>query len=376
MTEVLGECDTRFGAVREALGESLAKDDVGASAAVFVDGEPVVDIWGGYADAARTIRWQQDTIACVFSVTKTMLALCALILADRGDMDLGAPVASYWPEFGAAGKGGVLVRHVLGHTAGVPDFAGPVSAADLYDWQAVTSRLAAQAPEWEPGTQAGYHSLTQGFVVGEVIRRVTGRPVGAFFADEVARPLKADFHMGLPAEHDSRVAPMIAPLSSPSGDWVASAPQSAGQERGTAPGAEAGAGIRVSDANSEAWRRAQIPAASGFGNARSVAAVQSVLACAGTVRGTRLMSPAGCDMARSEQFRGVDKIIGAPMRWGIGYGIFDRDVVGWGGWGGSMVMVDLDARMVVSYVMNQMLEPSEETYRGLAIVLAAYEGLR
>jgi CubicO group peptidase (beta-lactamase class C family) len=373
VAEVLGECDARFGAVREALNEALEKDDVGASAAVFVDGEPVVDIWGGYSDAARTIPWQRDTITCVFSVTKTMQALCALILADRGDLDLDAPVARYWPEFAAAGKEGVLVRHLLAHTAGLPDLEGPVSAADLYDWPAVTSRLAAQAPKWEPGTKAGYHSLTQGFVVGEVIRRITGRTAGAFFADEVAGPLGADFHMGLSADHDHRVARLIAPPSSSSGDWAASAP-SAGQTPGTAQEADAGAGIRVSDANSLAWRRAQIPSASGFGNARSVAAVQSVLACGGTVRGTRLLSPAGCEVARHEQFRGVDQILGSPARYGMGYGMFDRSV-GWGGWGGSLVIVDLDARMAVAYVMNQMLDQSEGSYRSLGIVIAAYEGL-
>jgi CubicO group peptidase (beta-lactamase class C family) len=387
VAEVQGVCDERFGAVRQALAESLDQDDVGASAAVYLDGEPVVDIWGGYADADRTIPWQRDTITNVFSTTKTMVALCALILADRGDLDFDAPVARYWPEFGAAGKDGVLVRHVLAHTAGLPDFDGPLSAGDLYDWGAVTARLAAQAPRWEPGTLAGYHSLTQGFVLGEVIRRITGRSAGAFFAGKVAGPLGADFHIGLPAEHDHRVAPLLAPPSSPSGDWVASpasasapsgdwvaSPASAAQDAGTRSDADAGPGIRVSDANSRAWRRAQIPAAAGFGNARSVAAVQSVLAGGGTARGVRLLSAAGCEPARQEQYRGVDQVLGTSMRWGMGYGIFDRSV-GWGGWGGSLVMVDLDARMTVSYVMNQMLDQSLGDYRGLGIVMVAYEGL-
>lgn len=371
MAEVQGVCDERFGAVRQALAESLDHDDVGASAAVYLDGEPVVDIWGGYADAARTVPWQRDTIASVMSTTKTMVALCALLLADRGDLDFDAPVARYWPEFGAAGKGGVLMRHVLAHTAGLPDFDGPLSAADLYDWDAVTARLAAQAPRWEPGTLAGYHSLTQGFVLGEVIRRITGQSAGVFFAAEVAGPLGADFHIGLAAEHDHRVAPVIAPPSSPSGDWVASSPAAdpaAGERSGAGPG------IRVSDANSLAWRRAQIPAAGGFGNARSVAAVQSVLAGRGTARGVRLLSAAGCEPARQEQYRGFDQVLGSSMRWGMGYGIFDRSV-GWGGWGGSLVVVDLDARLTVSYVMNQMLDQSAGDYRGLGIVVAAYEGL-
>jgi CubicO group peptidase (beta-lactamase class C family) len=377
VADVQGVCSERFGAVRQALADSLDADDVGASAAVYLDGEPVVDIWGGYADADRTVPWQRDTITNVFSTTKTMVALCALVLADRGDLDLDAPVAGYWPEFSAAGKDGVLVRHVLAHTAGLPDFDDPVSASDLCDWQAVTARLAAQAPRWAPGTLAGYHSLTQGFVVGEVIRRITGRPLGTFFAQEVAGPLGADFHIGLAAEHDHRVAPVLAPPSSPSGDWVASPPVRNGDGRDNQdprPGAEPGPGIRVSDANSLAWRRAQIPAAAGFGNARSVAAVQSVLACGGAARGVRLLSAAGCEPARQEQYRGVDQVLGTSMRYGVGYGIFDRSV-GWGGWGGSLVIVDLDARMTVSYVMNQMLDQGEGDYRALGIVIAAYEGL-
>ena len=215
MAEVQGVCDKRFGSVRDALAASLDRDDVGASAAVYLDGEPVVDIWGGYADADRTIPWERDTITNVWSVTKTMAALCALILADRGDLDLTAPVARYWPEFAAAGKEETQVRHLLAHTAGLPTWDEPMAVEDLYDWPAATARLAAQVPRWPPGTLAGYQALTQGYLVGEVVRRVTGRHLGTFFAEEVAGPLGADFHIGLPAEHDHRVAPVIAPPSSP-----------------------------------------------------------------------------------------------------------------------------------------------------------------
>jgi CubicO group peptidase (beta-lactamase class C family) len=372
VAEIQGECDRRFEAVRKALAESLDGDDVGASAAVYLDGEPVVDIWGGYADAARTVPWQRDTITSVWSVTKTMTALCALILADRGELELTAPVARYWPEFAAAGKQAVQVRHLLSHTAGLPDWDDPATV-DLYDWPGATARLAAQAPRWEPGTLAGYHSLTQGYLVGEVVRRVTGRSLGTFFAEEVTGPLGADFHIGLPAEHDHRVAPCIAPPSSPDGDWVSAPPgrDSGDQAAARAPG---GRGIRLSEGNSLAWRRAEIPAANGFGNARSVALVQSVLACGGTARGVRLLSEAGCQRAREEQYRGVDQLLGASMRYGMGYGIFDRSC-GWGGWGGSLVLVDLDARMSVSYVMNQMLDGGLGDVRGLGIVIAAYEGL-
>lgn len=366
VAEVHGACDKRFDAVRVALAESLDDADVGASAAVFVDGEPVADLWGGYQDAKKTEPWEQDTITNVWSTTKTMVALSALILADRGDLDLDAPVARYWPEFAAAGKEQVLVRHLLSHTAGLPEFDPPVAVADLYDWRGATTRLARQAPRWEPGTLAGYHSVTQGFLVGEVVRRITGQSLATFFAEHIAKPLGADFHLTMPAGAglDERFAPVLAPPDAPDGDLVAAPPGDQGASTG-------GTAIRVSDGNSVAWRRAEILSGSGYGNARSVAAVQSVLACGGEARGIRLLSPEGCERAREEQYRGVDQILGRSVRYGLGYGIFDP-ACGWGGWGGSMVMVDLDARMAVAYVMNQML-PSD--YRGLGIVLAAYDAL-
>ena len=225
MTDIQGSYDELFSAVPSALAGLLNDGDTGGSVAVFVDGEPVVDVWGGFADADRTVPWQQDTIVLVYSVTKTMTALCALILADRGELDLDAPVSRYWPEFAAAGKEKVLVRHLLGHTAGLPHWDGPV--AEIYDWTAATARLAATAPLWEPGTDAGYHSLTQGFLVGEVVRRITGRSLGAFFAAEVAGPLGADFHIGLSAEHDHRVARTVPPPSQDE-DYAAGAAGAAG----------------------------------------------------------------------------------------------------------------------------------------------------
>ncbi len=367
MAEISGSHDELFASVPRALAESLDAGDVGASAAVFVAGEPVVDVWGGFADTERTTPWQRDTVTNVWSVTKTMTALCALILVDRGELDVSAPVARYWPEFAAAGKDGVLVRHLLSHTAGLPDWDTPMPAEDLYDWPSATARLAAQTAQWEPGTAAGYHSITQGFLVGEVVRRITGRSLGDFFAKEVAGPLGADFHIGLAAEHDHRVA-LLAPPPSRSEDYASSAPGSS-----TAP--SAGTTIRVRDGNSVGWRRAQIPAASGFGNARSVALVQSAMACGGTLHGVRLLSPAGCERALQEQFSGEDRMLGMHVRYGLGYGLFGRSY-GWGGWGGSLVMIDPDARMAVAYVTNQMRDHGQGgDNRGLEIVMAAYDGL-
>ena len=366
MAEIQGSYDDLFTSVPEVLAGLLDAGDVGGSAAVFVDGEPVVDVWGGFTDAGRTVAWGRDTLVNVWSVTKTMTALCALILADRGDLDLGAPVARYWPEFAAAGKDGVLVRHLLSHTAGLPDWEPPVTVEDLYDWSAATARLAAQAPQWEPGTVAGYHSLTQGFLVGEVVRRVSGRTVGAFFADEVAGPLNADFHIGVSAVDDHRVSPSIPPQA-------ARAPAPA-PPRAPGPPPTTGLRVRVRDGNTVAWRRAQIPAASGYGNARSVAGVQAVMASGGAIGAVRLLSRGGRDLAWQEQFRGVDRLLGTSMRYGMGYGLFGT-TYGWAGWGGSMVMIDPAARMAVAYVTNHMREPGDDL-RGLEVVMAAYDGVQ
>ncbi|MGV9680340.1 serine hydrolase domain-containing protein [Nocardia sp. NPDC003482] len=352
MSGIEGSWDARFAGAAETFGRALDEGDGGASAAVFVDGRPVLDIWGGYRDAEGSAAWERDTIVNVWSTTKTMVAVCALLLADRGELDLDAAVAEYWPEFAAAGKSGVRVRHLLGHTAGLPTWDVPLTAADLYDWRGVTDALAAQAPAWAPGEAAGYHSITFGFLVGEVISRVSGRSVGRYFAEEIAAPLGADFHIGLAPEHDHRVATL---LPDPAGDR----PE------------DFFVGVR--DANTPAWRRAEIPAINGHGNARSVALVQSLLACGGTVNGTRLLAPATCERVFEEQFRGTDRVLGQPIRWGLGYRLENR-TCSWGGWGGSLVFVDVDARMSMAYTMNRV-RWADGYARALDVLFAAYDGV-
>ncbi|HEY8761957.1 MAG TPA: serine hydrolase domain-containing protein, partial [Candidatus Dormibacteraeota bacterium] len=183
MAEVQGTCDARFASVRSAFEEQLESgEELGASIAIVVDGAPVVDMWGGWSDPERTRPWEKDTITNVWSTTKTMTALAALVLVDRGELDVHEKVAKYWPEFGANGKQDIEVRHLLSHTSGVSGWAQPVVVEDLYDWEKSTAMLAAQAPWWEPGTASGYHALNQGHLVGEVVRRITGRTLGAFFA--------------------------------------------------------------------------------------------------------------------------------------------------------------------------------------------------
>jgi len=377
MTEVRGECDERFAAVRQTLEATLADGrDVGASACVVVDGEVVVDIWGGHADAERTVPWERDTIINVWSTTKTMTALCALILADRGEIDLDAPVADVWPEFKANGKEQVLVRHLLGHTAGLPSWTEPVDAELLYDWERACSLLADQAPWWEPGTASGYHAVTQGYLVGEVVRRASGKSLGTFFREEVAEPLGADFHIGTGPEHDDRCARVIPPPSL--ADQLAGAdPESIALRALSNPN------LQAEQSWEEAWRRAEIPAAGGHGNARSVATVQAAVSHGGEVFGTRLLSEAGAERIFEEQASGTDLVLGIPLTLGIGFGINSEETplspnprtCFWGGWGGSLVVNDLDARMTVAYVMNRMGMGTVGDDRGIGVLLGAYQGL-
>ncbi len=374
-TPIDGTCAPRFARVRDTFVQNLENGlDVGASVAVNLGGELVVDLWGGHQDAELTRPWERDTIVNVYSTTKTMTALCALLLADRGALDLDAPVARYWPEFAANGKAGVRVRHLLGHTAGLPGWQERITPEDLYDWKKATSLLAAQAPWWPPGSASGYHAITQGYLVGEVVRRVSGDTLGTFFAKELAGPLGADFHIGLPARHDARVARLIPPTTPiPS----AADPQSIHARTMSNPGLDA------TSSWTEAWRRAEIPAANGHGNARSVATVQSALACGGEANGRRLMSARGCERVFEEQAKGVDLVLGAPLRLGMGYGLNSADLpIGpnprtcfWGGWGGSIVVVDLDARLTVAYVMNRMGEGTLGDTRGISLVMSAYQSL-
>ena len=306
-----GTCDERFGAVREAFEANFASgEDVGASIAATIDGEMVIDLWGGHLDVEHTPNGKQDTIINVWSTTKTMIALCALMLADRGEIDLHAPVARYWPEFAANGKEAIEVRHLLSHTAGLSGWQEPITMDDLYDWDRNVALLAAQAPWWEPGTASGYHAITEGQLVGEVVRRVTGTSLGNFFRTEVAEPLGADFHIGTPAECDSRIAPVIPP----SGTLGELDETIRGRTFGSLP-LEAAVSFEIP------WRRAEIPAANGHGNARSVAVVQSIISNGGTLNGHRFLSSDGVDALFEVQSAGHDLVLGIPVRFGMGYGL-------------------------------------------------------
>ena len=373
MPEVQGTCDSRFEALRTILQAHIDSGaDLGASVAVAVEGEIVVDLWGGWADSDKTSPWQSDTITNVWSSTKTMMALSALLLADRGQLDLYAPVAEYWPEFAANGKGDVRVRHLLSHTSGVSAWAQPVEVSDIFDWEKSTSMLAAQAPWWEPGTASGYHALNQGHLVGEVIRRITGLKLGEFFAKEIAGPLDADFHIGLDPDQFHRVSNVVPPPPLPI-DMATLDPDSVMVKTFTGPAPDA------SVAWTSEWRQADIGAANGHGNARSVAKVQAAVSNGGVAGGTRLMSQDTIDLIFDEQSNGMDLVLGVPVRFGIGYGLPnemmpvppDARLCFWGGWGGSIVINDLDHHMTLAYMMNRMEAGLVGDTRGFELILAA-----
>ncbi|MFK7913552.1 MAG: serine hydrolase domain-containing protein [Pseudomonadales bacterium] len=373
---IQGTCDSRFESVREAFANNFSKHgDVGASVAITLEGEYVVDLWGGHRDQQATQPWQQDTIVNVYSTTKTMAALCLLILADRGLVDFEERVAKYWPEFAQNGKDAIQVKHFMSHSAGLSGLDNKVSEAQLYDWDFMINALAAQQPWWEPGTNSGYHAITQGHLLGEVVRRVTGKTLGTFFREEIAEPLGADFHIGLDEVHFDRVGELIPPAQGPS-DGAAS-DDSIGSRTFRSPFASAKASATAG------WRKAEIPAANGHGNARSVVRVQSVVANHGEAFGQRLLSKAGVARIFEEQSFSKDLVLGLPIRFGMGYGLTsDKMPMGpnphiayWGGWGGSSIVVDTDARLCVSYVMNKMQSGLMGDPRGFNLLQAAYQSV-
>lgn len=356
LNPVSGTCSTLFDSLHDLFAANLSSGkDLGASLCVIVDGEPVVDLWGGWADEARTIPWSENTIANVFSTTKTMTTLAGLVLVDRGELDLDANVAKYWPEFAAQGKANVKVRHLFAHTSGVSGWEQPMTIEDVYDWDRSTAMLAAQAPFWAPGTASGYHGLTYGHLIGEVIRRITGQKLGEFLAAQIAQPLGADFHVGLAPSEFDRVANVIA---LPRDDLSQLDPN------GIMFKSVANPALQAEWSWTEPWRRADIGAANGHGNARSIARLQSAVACGGEVNGVRLLSPKTIDRIFDVQSNSVDLVMGIQLRMGVGYGLLPMPAVlpwlpegricSWGGWGGSLAIADADRRMTFAYAMNKM----------------------
>ncbi|HUV57474.1 MAG TPA: serine hydrolase domain-containing protein [Acidimicrobiales bacterium] len=369
MSLVQGFTTDKFAPLSTLLEQNLSKGaDLGASVCVIHHGEVVCDIWGGYRDVDRSIPWDRDTLVNVWSTTKTMTFLISLILSDRGELDFDAPVARYWPEFAAHDKGDVLVRHLLSHSAGLSGWEQMTRAEDLADWELATSLLAAQRPWWTDRNRSGYHAVTQGYLIGEVVRRITGTTVGQFFKSEVAEVLGADFHIGLPEREEHRVSLVVPPTDV---DFGTLARDTIAYRTLSSPPLDASA------PHHRWWRAAEIPAANGHGNARSVAMIQQIIANNGHADGHRFFSERTGDSIFQVQTSGQDMVLGVEMNFGLGYGLASASTpIGprscyWGGFGGSVIVMDQDLELTIAYAMNKMMVGLIGDTRGPAFAFAA-----
>jgi CubicO group peptidase (beta-lactamase class C family) len=389
--KVEGSYDARFAEVAREFERNFAeRDEVGASVCVILEGRTVVDLWGGLARPADGAPWTRDTISIVFSCTKGATALCAHVLASRGKLDVNAPVAEIWPEFAREGKEGATVRMMLDHSVGLPALKTPVRAGGCTDWDYMVEMLAAEPPFWKPGTRNGYHMINFGWTVGELVRRVSGKSLGSFFRDEIARPLGIDFWIGLPEEHEARVAPIIPWLPQPGaelGDFaraLVSDPQSI-----QALSLFNAGGF---DPNQRACHAAEIGGAGGISNARGLAGMYAPLACGGSLGGTTLVDPdtlarmSDVSMATHE-----DATLLIPTRFAQGFmksmdnrarrrgdrdsAVLSAAAFGHVGAGGSIGFADPDAGFSFGYSMNRMGQGILLNERGQSLVDAAYRAL-
>jgi CubicO group peptidase (beta-lactamase class C family) len=346
-----------FGAVGDALVRCV-KDhgDVGAAAAVYHHGRPVVDIWTGWADAARSRPWDRDTVVTTFSTTKGVTAVCANLLVQRGLLDPTRPVAHYWPEFAANGKAAITVEMVLSHQAGLAAVDGDLTLDDIVGWHGVVDAIAAQAPQWEPGSAYGYHARSFGWITGEIIRRVTGRRPGAFLAEEIAGPLGLRFWIGLPEDIEPSCAELIP---SPGPSFLSMLDRDSLMYRVMAGPSDLFAGGYDESWNARPLHAAEMPSSNGIGDARSLARLYA--ACIGDVDGTRLLTDGTLDEATRLRTSGPDLVIGQELCFGLGFiagptvlGLGRPRAFGHSGAGGSVAMADRDAGLAVAYVMNRL----------------------
>jgi len=493
--KIHGLCEPRFEAVKDAFNRNFEEGmEIGASFAVTINGKYVIDIWGGYQDKNKTKLWEKDTICNVYSTTKVPTVLCTMMCVDRGLLDLDEKVAKYWPEFAQNGKENVLVRHLLSHTSGLAGFEEEIPPSVYYDWDKATSLLAAQKPWWEPGTKSGYHAITHGYLLGELVRRITGKTLGTFFKEEIANPLKIDFHIGLPEKSIPRVSklvpgtPIMAMIPLLMGgvfnlannseiikeeiknlekkiildygdedqftitlangkfqfkvgkidnpdckfittkdragvmNWLFTSineepeyisknlkiegkPEDIDQikkifELAAREARKLGGvgikmaltpmGIRNRSGDRE-WQAAEIPAANGHGNARAVSKIASIIACGGELEGIEFISKDTLEKILEEQIYDRDLVMAYRLRWGLGVGLPNKEfpfphsrTCFWGGAGGSAITMDLDAKIGIGYVMNQMRsqtlqETAANKYhsdtRGSRLITAVFESL-
>jgi CubicO group peptidase (beta-lactamase class C family) len=383
--KVEGTCDPKFDRVKDAFVENFEKrNEVGAAAAVMLDGKSVVDIWAGHADREKTRPWTRDTLVNVYSTTKGVTAICAHRLADKGLLDIDAPVAKYWPEFAQAGKDKLPVRYLLSHKAGLAAVRKPLDDDALFKWNKMTTALAEQEPWWEPGTKHGYHALTFGHLVGEVIRRITGKTPGTYLRDEVAGPLGLDLHIGLDAKDDARTGDMIAMPPPGPGEpnlfaEIMKNPESVTFKAFMNPPN----GMRPGLVNTREWRAAEIPAANGHTTARSLAKLYGVLARGGELDGVRVMSKEQVAQCSIEQSSGPDALLMINTRFSLGFMMSQPGAslgpnaksFGHPGAGGSLGYADPEAKIGFGYTTNKMHASLLIDPRATALIDAVYASM-
>lgn len=382
-----GDCDPRFIRVREVFLENFAsRGELGASIAVTIDNRPVVDLWGGFSDASRSVKWTRDTIVNVYSTTKGLTAIAAHRLVDQGRLDLDAPVATYWPEFAQGGKDKLPVRMLLNHQAGLPAVRAPLPDDAPFVWDQMVAALAAEKPWWIPGTRHGYHAFTFGWLVGEVIRRISGVTPGTYFRQEIAEPLGLDCHIGLDTKQDSRVAPLLAAPPPKPGEVSPMAALLADPESIAAKAiANPPSLIPPVAVNTRRWRGAEIPAANGHTNARALAGLYSALASGGIADGYHLLSPAAITRCHTQESLGLDAVMGQRSRFSTGFMLSqpgpetslgpNPQAFGHPGAGGSIGFADPTTRIGFGYAMNQMGTGIIIDPRATALISAVYQSL-
>lgn len=383
MTDIHGQVDPGFEGVRDAFATNFERhDEVGAAFSLYVEGRKVVDLWGGIADVATGRPYAEDTLQLVFSTTKGATAICANRLAERGELDVDAPVTTCWPEFGQAGKEDIPVRWLLCHKAGLPVIDGKMSFEDACAWEPVIRALEVQRPVWEPGTAHGYHAVTYGYLVGEVVRRISGKSLGTFFADEVAAPLGLEFWIGLPDEQHPRVAPLVTfepPKDQKSQELMR---QFLGPDSllGRALGAPGGAFADTQVYNRPELWAAEVPAANGITNARSLARMYA--ACVGEIDGVRLLGEEQVKRATIPQTEGNDRILFFETKFGLGFMLSSAFSpyggprgFGHAGAGGSVGFADPEHQIGFGYVMNKMQQNLSGDPRTLALINETYKAI-
>lgn len=382
---IKGTFDPKFSRVRDAFAENFAqRGEIGAATSIVVDGRCVVDLWAGHANQAKTRLWERDTLVNVWSTTKGLCAMCAHRLADQGKLDFDAPVAKYWPEFAQAGKGSMPISNLLNHKAGMAAIRAPLKHDELFSWEKVTTELARQEPWWDPGTRHGYHAITFGWLVGEVVRRVSGKSLGTYFRDEIAKPLGADAHIGVGPEFDARIAEIIYAPEPKEGEENLFAemmkdPTSVSCNAIFNPPTL----FAQETTNSRAWRAAEIPGANGHANARALARIYGALGRGGEVDGVKIFGPREIERCYTEQSKGQDAVLPLTTRFSLGFMLSQPGVMmgpnphsfGHPGAGGSLGFADPDAKVGFGYVMNQMANDPLMDARPAALIAAVYASL-